>query len=219
MLSLEQGINIHLLLTQIILVDIPGDVVELGCWNGQSAVLIQKTLDLYDSQKKLHVYDSFEGLPEPHERDEDTYFKKGWCTTGQENLHRVFKTFDTRLPEIHPGWFNDTLADELPEKIAFAHMDGDFYTSIKESLDHTYHRLSAGAIVVIDDYCEPDIQKNTVAQVINNRYRREFEQRVIDKPNALPGVKSACDEFFQDKPEQVSALFAGIAPHGFFRKQ
>ncbi|MCH8895182.1 MAG: class I SAM-dependent methyltransferase [Proteobacteria bacterium] len=218
MLSLEQGINIHLLLTQVILMDVPGDVVELGCWGGQTSILMQKTLDLYRSKKRLHVYDSFEGLPEPHEQDQGTHFKEGWCATDEETLRKMFALHDARLPEIHPGWFSETLENELPERIAFAHLDGDFYSSIIQSLEHTYPRLAPGAIVVIDDYCDLSVHDEMVQRVLNNRYRAESERNVAHNPNALPGVKTACDKFFDDKPEDVSVLFAGIAPHAYFRK-
>ena len=53
-------------------------------------------------------------------------------------------------------------------------MDGDFYTSVRESLEHVYPRLSKGAVVVVDDYCDP---------AVNPVYE------------SLPGVKRACDDF------------------------
>ena len=85
----------------------------------------------------------------------------------------------------------------MPKKISFAHLDGDFYSSILESLIYVYPNLSKGAIVIIDDYCDPKIH---------------------DVNNILPGVKKACDEFFEDKKEKVGVLLAGGETHGYFRK-
>lgn len=101
------------------------------------------------------------------------------------------------MPKIHEGWFADILPTQLPDKISFAHLDGDFYSSILESLIYVYPRLSKGAVVVIDDYCDP---------------------KQLDANNILPGVKKACDEFFKDKKEKVSVLVAGCEAHGYFRK-
>ncbi|MCH7641610.1 hypothetical protein IID22_05445, partial [Patescibacteria group bacterium] len=42
--SIEQGMNIYHLLVQTILLKIPGDVVELGCFDGTTSILMQKTL-------------------------------------------------------------------------------------------------------------------------------------------------------------------------------
>ncbi|CAN5208822.1 hypothetical protein BH09PAT1_BH09PAT1_5960 [soil metagenome] len=196
--NLEQTINIYHLLTQIVLLNIPGDIVELGSFDGTTSILMQKTLDQLQSDKKIHVYDSFEGLPEKSDNDGGTGFFAGSCKTQKENLIRNFKKHKTKLPIIHEGWFSDTLPKGLPNKISFAHLDGDFYSSILESLVYVYPKLSKGAIVVIDDYCDP---------------------KVRDVNNILPGVKKACDEFFKDKEEKVGVLLAGCETHGYFRKQ
>ncbi len=198
MASIEQSINNYHLLVQTVLLETPGDVVELGCFEGTTSVLIQKTLDQFNSKKRIHVYDSFEGLPEKSKKDGDTTFDLGACRTQKEALIDNFKKFGVRLPEIHVGWFQDTLPKELPSKISFAHLDGDFYSSIMESLIHIYPKLSKGAVVVIDDYCDPEIH---------------------NIHNILPGVKQACDEFFKDKKEKVSVLIAGCQSHGYFRKE
>jgi O-methyltransferase len=199
MLNLERGINIYHLLNQVLVLNVPGDVVEAGCYEGLTSIIMQKTLDQSNSKKRLHVYDSFEGLPEKQKKDGKTIlFRKGFLKTKKDILLDNFRKFDARPPEIHVGWFKDTLPTQLPKKICFAHLDGDFYSSIKESLESIYPRLSKNAIVVIDDYCDPKV---------NNIW------------NELPGVKRACDEFFKNKKEKVSVLLAGKSSHGYFRKQ
>lgn len=50
--NIEQAVNIYHLLTQVILLDIPGDIVELGCYDGTTSILMQKTLDQLSSKKK-----------------------------------------------------------------------------------------------------------------------------------------------------------------------
>ena len=197
MTNIEQGMNIYHLLIQTILLKIPGDVVELGCFEGTTSILMQKTLDQFNSQKRLHVYDSFDGLPEKSKKDGNTNFVRGAIKTQKERLIHNFKRHKVKLPEIHEGWFKDTLPKELPNRISFAHLDGDFYSSILESLTHVYPRLAKGSVVVIDDYCDPKIHN------VNN---------------ILPGVKEACDEFFKDKKEKVNILIAGCESHGYFRK-
>lgn len=199
MMDKERGINIYHLLSQVILMEVPGDVVELGCYEGLTSVIMQKTLDQHNSDKKLHAYDSFEGLPEKSKLDgKSILFRKGYLKTKKDRLMENFKLHNTKPPEIHVGWFKDTFPTQLPQKICFAHLDGDFYSSIKESLENVYPRLSKNAIVVIDDYVDTDIHKTW---------------------NALPGVKRACDEFFRDKKEKVNLLVAGRISHGYFRKE
>lgn len=196
-LNIDQGVNIYHLLVQTLLLKIPGDVVELGCYEGAASVLMQITLDQYKSKKTIHVYDSFEGLPEKSKQDGDTIFFKGACKTQKENLISNYKKHKVKLPKIHEGWFADVLPKDLPRVISFAHLDGDFYSSILESLTYVYPRLSKGAVAVIDDYNDP---------------------KVYEVNNILPGVKRACDEFFKDKKEEVGVLIAGGESHGYFRK-
>ncbi len=198
MTNVEQRMNMFHLVSQVLVYNVPGDLVELGCHNGQSAVLIQKVVMHYDPSRKLHVYDSFEGLPELHEKDGDTPFRTGSLKPEKEQLIKNFQMYDLPVPEIHEGWFRDTLPDQLPDSICFAHLDGDLYDSILVSLIHVYPKLSKGAICLIDDYADPD---------------------VLDSWNRLPGVKCACDEFLADKPETVSVLYCGHYAHGYFRKQ
>lgn len=195
-MNLEQAMNIYHLLSQVLLTAVPGDIVELGSYKGITAILLQKTLEQFRSNKQLHLFDSFQGLPAKTAKDGITYFSSGDCKSTIDELTANFKRYGVRLPIIHAGWFAETAAEQ-PGQIAFAHLDGDFYSSILESLQIVYPRLAPGAVVVIDDYCDPQL---------------------LDVNNILPGVKKACDEFFADKPEKVSVLIAGNESHGYFRK-
>lgn len=197
MTNIEQRINMFHLVSQVLAYKVPGDLVELGCNTGTSSAVIQKIIQQYDPSRKLHVYDSFEGLPSPAEEDGDTgIFQKGELKASRAALIENFKRYDLPLPEIHQGWFEETLVD-LPDPISFAYLDGDFYESILISLQHVYPKLSPGAVCLIDDYADPAIH---------------------DGWNLLPGVKKACDEYLAGKPEKMSYIYAGDMSHGFFRK-
>ena len=47
--------------------DISGDFVEMGCYKGDTSLLLAEIVKA--SEKKLWIYDSFEGLPEKKEVD------------------------------------------------------------------------------------------------------------------------------------------------------
>ena len=212
MMNMEGALNLYHLLSRTMYQNVSGDVVEVGCYRGLTAVMLQKTLDEHRSEKKLHVYDSFEGLPEKSPQDafspegnikksiyqDNKRMGKGWFQTSEETLRESFHTFETKLPYIHKGWFEETLPQSLPEKISFAHLDGDLYESTLVSLENIYPKMAIGAIAVIDDYCDMDIHERT---------------------NALPGVKKACDIFFSDKPESVEVLAAGVQYQSYFIKK
>ena len=49
---------------------IPGDFVECGVWQGGSCMLMAKTLLLLgDTQRKIYLYDTFDGYSEPTSKD------------------------------------------------------------------------------------------------------------------------------------------------------
>ena len=197
MTNVEQRINMFHLVDQVLAYGVDGDFVELGCNSGQSSVLISKIIQYHELNKKLYVYDSFEGLPPLTSVDGNAYHQ-GQLRTTEDVLRYNFRRYNLPLPEINQGWFNDTLPNSLPEKIAFAYLDGDLYDSILISLEYVYPRLTKGAVCLIDDYGDPSINPTGW--------------------NKLPGVKKACDEYLADKREKVSLLYAGDYTHGFFRK-
>lgn len=177
MMSKEQIRIILKNLKEVLDSKIEGDIVELGCHGGSTSLFIQRLLKHYNSEKEFHVYDSFLGLPDKQEEDEtkitDEFFKGRFKST-EKNLILSFKDADLAPPIIHVGWFKDIPDQEYPEKIAFAFFDGDFYSSIIDSFNKVYPRLSKGARICIDDY----------------------------KYNVLPGVEKACRDFLKGKPEE-----------------
>src|SRR5688572_23181076 len=60
MVTLYQKMNLfHLLLGQID-AKVEGDVVEMGCYDGETATLFQKIIQGKFSDKKLHLFDNFQ---------------------------------------------------------------------------------------------------------------------------------------------------------------
>lgn len=151
--------------------NVPGDFVECGVWKGGSAGLMGLAMAKYDAHKKrkLHLFDSFEGLPEPSEEDGvDAAIYSGGVSSGKlSSVHQCEAGLDEvqtflfgkiGLPKssiiFHQGWFQDTLPKlkEEPKEIALLRLDGDWYESTKVCFDHLYSRLSKGGIVLLDDY-------------------------------------------------------------------
>ena len=120
--------------------------------------------------KRLWIYDSFEGLPEKNIADESVLgvdFKEGELFVTKREVKERFLRAGLPVPVIKKAWFRDLSDEDLPEKIAFAFLDGDFYESIRDSLKLVGPRMSEGGVMMIHDYTNP----------------------------ALPGVKKAVDEW------------------------
>ncbi len=164
---------------------VPGAVVELGCYRGAMALWMRAVLD--DSgqrSREVHVYDSFQGLPAPGPLDPEL-FAPGDLRAQVEDVQALHRSWGRGQPVIHAGWFEQTLPHQLPEKIAFAYLDGDYYNSIRISLSACVPRLTAAGALIVDDYA--DLGANPRAW------------------NGLPGVKAACDDFF-GSPSPVTVV-------------
>jgi O-methyltransferase len=131
---------------------ISGDIVECGSWNGGSAAL----MGLYGS-RKVWVFDSFEGLPEPGENDgewERKHYFKGWSQGDPAKVREAFRKLGvpTERFEIVKGWFDRTLPGAPIRSISLLHVDADWYESVKTVLETLYAKVERGGFVVLDDY-------------------------------------------------------------------
>ena len=163
--------------TQIILelaeeaLPLEGDFVELGCYKGDTSLLLQKLLHEHGYDRRLYLYDSFEGLPERTREDASVAgdgFKKGELDVTKKEVVLRFKKAGLPVPKIKKAFFEDLEPADLPEKIAFAFLDGDLYGSIKTSLDLVLPRLVSGAVLLVHDYNNPSLPG--VARAVDARH-------------------------------------------------
>ena len=132
-----------------------GAVVEFGCFIGTTSLFIRRLLDAHQDTREFHVYDSFEGLPPKTSEDESRagdQFQAGELAVSKKQFLQQFQKAGLRSPIIHKGWFKDLSAQDVPEQIAFAFLDGDFYESIRDSLRLVLPHMQQGSTLVIDDY-------------------------------------------------------------------
>jgi O-methyltransferase len=152
-----------------------GAVVEFGCYIGTTSLFIRRLLDMDghnrdghaghgstsgnkpapETAREFHVYDSFEGLPPKTAQDQSRagdQFQAGELAVSKKQFLQQFQKAGLQPPIVHKGWFGNLGAADIPDQIAFAFLDGDFYESIRDSLRLVLPRLQRGGIVVVDDY-------------------------------------------------------------------
>ena len=160
-----------------------GDVVEFGCYEGDTSLEFAKILRKTD--KKLWIYDSFEGLPEKSKFDQSGLgenFQAGALAVSKRTVKLRFLRAELPVPLIKKAWFSDLTPDDLPEKICFAFLDGDLYESIRDSLRLVEDKIPKNGIIVVHDYNNP----------------------------ALPGVAKAVDEWL-DKCSAKMQIWESLA--------
>jgi O-methyltransferase len=146
--------------------NIPGDFVECGVWRGGASFLMADLLrqaEIHD--RKVWLFDSFEGMPPPEEIDgpaaqaytENTgspwYFDN--CSATLEEVQQSARDLDL-IPytEFVKGWFDRTLPASRGRigPIAILRIDGDWYSSVRCCLDNMYDQVVDGGFVILDDY-------------------------------------------------------------------
>ena len=155
--------------------DVPGDFAECGVWRGGSVLAMILTLqDLGAPPRDLHLYDTFEGMPEPTEIDTssvDGPARAAWEAAradGERAWPEMFgpDVFDehsvretllaTGYPEerVHvvKGKVEDTIPSNAPDALALLRLDTDWYESTRHELHELYPRLADGGVLIIDDY-------------------------------------------------------------------
>lgn len=138
--------------------EISGDVVEFGCYVGTTSVFLARRLSSTD--RKLYLYDSFAGLPEKSAQDSSpagTQFVTGELLATKKQLVNNLKKSGAPMPIIKKSWFSQLESSDLPDKICFAFLDGDYYQSILDSLSLIWPKLENGAIIVVDDYANEQL--------------------------------------------------------------
>ncbi len=134
-----------------------GAVVEFGCYIGTTSLFIRRLLDVkgLSSHIAFHVYDSFEGLPDKSAADASRageQFVAGELAVSKKQFIHEFQKAHLQTPIIHKAWFKDLKDTDVPERIAFAFLDGDFYESIRDSLRLVLPRMQKGSVIIVDDY-------------------------------------------------------------------
>ena len=153
--------------------DAEGDFVELGCYKGDTSILLGKLIK--NTPKSLWIYDSFAGLPEKTIEDSSgagANFQAGELLVTKREVIDKIRKHNLKNIIIKKAWFDELTDQDLPSKIAFAFCDGDLYSSIKTSLKLVLPRLTDWGIIIVHDYNNPE----------------------------LPGSARAVDEFLQQNP-------------------
>lgn len=150
---------------------IPGDFVECGVFSGaQCAAMARAIMDAYcigngralasATPRRVHLFDSFEGIPAPTEHDVEWIAARHPVGTSACALEIVKGYMEQwKIPQellvYHPGPFDQMIPDARRNnigQIALLRLDGDLYESTKVCADYLYLLVSPGGWIVLDDF-------------------------------------------------------------------
>ena len=132
---------------------VSGNFFEIGVFRGGSALLFRHILEDHKLlNKQLHLFDTFEGMPETDDT-KDFHKKDDFNDTSLERVRDGVGISDFIF--FHKGLVPDTFAGLEDATIAFAHVDVDIHRSIVDSCEFIYPRMTIGGCIVFDDYGFP----------------------------------------------------------------
>jgi hypothetical protein len=167
--------------------NIKGQIIEAGCALGGSAIVIAKAKK---NTRPFYIYDVFDMIPSPSEKDGVDAHKryeiiksgkakgineKPYYGYEQNLLDKVKNSFNHCNIDLHQeninfikGLYQDTL--KVNGKVAFAHIDADWYDSVMVCLEQIVPNLVSGAVLIIDDYKDWVGCKSAVDTYFQNKH-------------------------------------------------
>lgn len=151
--------------------NIKGDFVECGVWRGGSSMLVARMLfNRNVRDRKIYLYDTFEGMSEPTANDVDLSGRDAsillkeyeneketsvWCLADIDDVKNNMKKtgfFEQNIVYVK-GKVEDTIPNQSPDRdIALLRLDTDWYESTKHELNFLFPKLLERGVLIIDDY-------------------------------------------------------------------
>jgi O-methyltransferase len=148
--------------------EVPGAFVECGVWRGGSQQAVAYTLlERGVTDRDLYLFDTFEGMPEPTEKDRrhdgrpavellgrSSRTAKVWAVAGLDDVRAGMAQtgYPAERIHFHAGRVEETIPAAAPAQIAVLRLDTDWYRSTRHELEHLYDRVPSGGVLILDDY-------------------------------------------------------------------
>ena len=155
--------------------NISGSIVECGVWKGGCCMWMLFCQKKYNMNRKIYLYDTFDGMTKPDSEKDDTKALNIYNQTLNKEYNRdydkwhgenkwAYAPIDYVKNNINSIKYNDdniiyvkgdvcnTLNKTIPTKISLLRLDTDWYNSTKKELDILFPLVSINGYIIVDDY-------------------------------------------------------------------
>ena len=120
-----------------------------------------------DTTRQLYLYDTYEGMSAPTDKDishdgvsaaaqlrQEPRGVGVWCYAGLEDVRKNLCSTGYPKDKIHfiKGKVEQTIPRTLPSGLALLRLDTDWYESTKHALQHLFPVLQTRGVLILDDY-------------------------------------------------------------------
>jgi len=149
---------------------IPGALAEVGVFRGGSARLICEA----KGNRDLHLFDTWEGLPDPTDADNGSGFRRGEFVGSMEATSKYLSGYTA--VHYYRGLFPGTAGPIRDLKFSFVHLDVDLHEATASGLEFFYPRMSTGGVIMSHDYYSPGVRAAV------DEFYREKPEIVVQQP-------------------------------------
>jgi O-methyltransferase len=181
---------------QIVLAEVPGHILEFGVALGGSAIILAKHAT---AERQFHGFDVFAMIPPPtSDKDDPKSYERfdiirSGKSTGirggddyygyRDNLFDDVKAsfahygrpVDGVAIQLHKGLFEETWPAQAIDRVAFAHVDCDWYDPVSYCLEILADRMSPEGVIILDDYHDYGGARTAVDEFLRARTDFTFE--------------------------------------------
>ncbi|CAI9121126.1 TylF/MycF/NovP-related O-methyltransferase [Brytella acorum] len=124
---------------------LPGVMAEFGVYQGASAAVLCAA----KGSRPLHLFDTFEGLPEPSTKD-GKVFSSGQFKGTLPRVKNALRGYTD--VHYHRGIFPETAHGLEDLRFSFVHLDVDLHDATLAGLEFFYPRMVPGGIILTHDH-------------------------------------------------------------------
>lgn len=163
------------------IIDIPGDVIELGVFKGNSLIQFSTFRELFENElsRKIIGFDIFGLFPEECLIESDKQFAEKWNDKfnseflSKKDLEKSLKSKKISNVELIQGNILETVPRYLKEnphiRISLLHIDTDVYEPAKKSLELLFDRVVKGGVIIFDDYGTVEGETLAIEEFLNDK--------------------------------------------------
>jgi hypothetical protein len=159
--NLSRFLTVYEILKEI--QNVPGDIVELGSWQGANLIGMAKALRHLNpnSTKSIYSFDSFEGLTKPALEDNFNEDLRGKYRGDFAKLSAAISLYNFESQVfLQGGMIEDTVPDFAKENsnasLSLIYYDADFFAPAETMFEYLAPMLSVGGIILLDEYGFPE---------------------------------------------------------------
>ncbi len=166
------------------IIDLPGDIIELGVFKGNSLIQFATFRELLENEKsrKIVGFDMFGPFPMENHVKSDAKFVEKWNDQftseflSMEDIYSSLNHKGIQNVELVAGNVLETLQHYIKNnphtRIAMLHIDTDVYSPCIHALELLYERVVYGGVIIFDDYATIEGETIAVDEFFRNKNQK-----------------------------------------------